>query len=100
MHRKGICSLLFIVLAGISSISRAVAPQAADLHGYWRANVGKCGTLLERNGAYEFTNNVGKTCIHSVGSDFVIFVENNGVQGGLKQYAVIPIARIAIRLLQ
>lgn len=99
MSKRSISVALFVIVLGISSGIRADAPQVSDLHGFLQANTGKCGTISERNGGYEFTNNQGKTCIQSVGADVVVFVENTGKLGP-RQYLVVPMSRIVIRLLQ
>jgi hypothetical protein len=88
---------LFISLFGLAVICHGLSLREA-----WEGVKGKCGTLTEKNGVYEFNldNNHpsdGKHCIISVGSDVLTFSSNASETH--KIYTTVPMGQAVLRTL-
>jgi hypothetical protein len=78
-------------------------PTATSLQAAWQNSAGKCGSLVEKNGGYEFAfdsnaDKTGNTCVVSAGSDVVTLVPNNN--SPRKQYLIVPLDRMVLRILR
>jgi hypothetical protein len=104
---KRLVFAVLIFLAGSVGIGHASPPKPASLKEALENLNGKCGTLAEKGGLYEFLFDSvdpreGKDCLTSVGTDAVMFEPNHTSQnlGGPQTYLIIPIGRIVLRLRQ
>ena len=105
MRRSIMLAVFFIVSLG--GVCHAAPPKAPSLRDAWQNLDEKCGRLLEKNGAYEFSldNTLpgeGRICILSVGTDVVMFGPNpNGsLLDSPKQYLIMPMERIVLSIHQ
>lgn len=105
--RKTFPFVLFLALiAGFGAVAHAAPPVASNLRDAWQGVVGgKCGTLVEKNGAYEFildelSPRQEEQCVSSVGTDVVVFEPNSvgSMLGSPKEYLIVPLERIILRI--
>ena len=105
--RKSVMLAVFFLIVSLGSVCHAAPPKVPSLREAWQNLDEKCGRLLEKNGAYEFSLDdtlpgEGRICILSVGTDVVMFGPNpNGFSlDSPKQYLILPMERIVLCIRQ
>ena len=105
--RKIVAWVVFFVLAGFTGAGHAAPPKASSMKDLWQSLDGKCGALSVTDGDYtltidEINPQEGKQCVISIGTDVVVFGQNE--KGSFidfpKQYLVVPMERITLYIRQ
>jgi len=104
---RSITLAILLLLSGLGSICQAAPPKVSSLKEVLQDLMGKCGSLSEKEGVYEFyldsgNPREGRDCLSSMGTDVIMFEPNrNGPSLGTPQtYLIVPIQRVILRLRQ
>ncbi len=105
---RSITLSVLLLLFGLGGLCQAAPPKATNLKEAVQELTGKCGSLTEKQGVFEFyldtlSPREGADCIASIGTDVILFEANRGSGPNLgtpQTYLIVPLERVILRLRQ